>query len=82
MDSKLIMENYLLILKSTVEVFVHGTLESSNNIIRESLKNGLDTIMASQAKTYQEMVNNGWYQVNNVEITEINKTLNKLQSQN
>ena len=59
MNDKLIMENYLLVLKSTVEVYVHGTLESSNNDIRNALKNGLDTIMNSQANTYQEMVKYG-----------------------
>ena len=39
MNANLIMENYLLVLKSTVEVFVHGTLESSNPDVRELLKN-------------------------------------------
>ena len=29
MTDKLLMENYLMILKSTVEVYVNGTLESS-----------------------------------------------------
>ena len=36
-NDELIMENYLLILKSTVEVYVHGTLESSNADTRELL---------------------------------------------
>ena len=36
MDSQLIMENYLLILKSTMEVYVHGTLESSNPDVRDT----------------------------------------------
>ena len=38
MDDRLIMENYLLVLKSCVEVYVHGTLESSNKDVRETLK--------------------------------------------
>ena len=45
MNDKLIMENYLLILKSTVEVYVHGTLESSNEDSRSALKKCLDDIM-------------------------------------
>ena len=28
MNNQLIMENYLLVLKSTVEVYIHGTLEN------------------------------------------------------
>ncbi len=79
MDNKLIMENYLLVLKSTVEVYVHGTLESSNQDIRELLKHGLDEIMTSQANTYDEMTKYGWYTINNVEASSISQTLNKVQ---
>lgn len=78
MDNNLIMENYLLVLKSTVEVFVHGTLESSNNDIRELLKSSLSEIMTSQANTYELMTKFGWYQVNNVDNSTISQTLNKL----
>lgn len=80
MNDKLLMENYLLILKSTVEVYVHGTLESSNSDIRNLLKQGLDEIMKHQAKTYDEMTKFGWYTINNVENGEIKKTLNKVQN--
>ena len=44
MNDQLIMDNYLLILKSTVEVYVHGTLESSNNDVRKTLKDNLNDI--------------------------------------
>lgn len=80
MNNKIIMENYLLILKSTVEVFIHGTLESSNNDIKEALKNGLDIILSSQAKTYQEMTKYGWYQTNNIDTDTISKTYTKLKN--
>ena len=82
MNDKLFMENYLLILKSTVEVFVHGTLESSNNDIRLLLKGGLDDIMTSQANTYDEMTKYGWYTINNVENTTINEALTKVKNSN
>ncbi len=80
MDDKLIMENYLLILKSTVEVYVHGTLESSNESSRMVLKECLDNTMKSQADTYDEMTKYGWYEVNNVEASKIQTTLSKLQN--
>ena len=82
MNDQLIMDNYLLILKSTVEVYVHGTLEASNNDIRMELKDNLNKIMACQARTYDEMTKYGWYQVNNVDSSTIKQTLNKLQSSN
>lgn len=78
MLDKLIMENYLLVLKSTVEVFVHGTLESSNEDIRETLKEGLDEIIKHQKETYNEMTKYGWYKIKNVEPTTINETINNI----
>ncbi len=82
MNDELRMNNYLLILKSTVEVYVHGTLESSNNDVRVALKENLNDILTSQEDTYNKMVSYGWYPVNNTEVSEIAKTLNKVQSGN
>ena len=78
MNDKLIMENYLLVLKSTVEVYVHGTLESSNESVRNTLKDNLNDILSCQAKTYDEMTKYGWYRVNNVNVSIIEETLNKV----
>lgn len=80
MNDRLLMDNYLLILKSTVEVYVHGTLESSNEDIRNLLKKCLDETMNHQARTYDEMTKYGWYTVNNVNSNEIKSTLNKIQN--
>lgn len=82
MSDRLLMENYLLILKSTVEVYVHGTLESSNNDIRILLKDNLNDIMTCQARTYDLMASCGWYPVNNVAVSEIDKTLKKVKNNN
>lgn len=78
MDNQLVLDNYLLILKSTVEVYVHGTLESSNKDVRLLLKQSLDEIMTSQASTYDLMTKYNWYNVENVKTSVINKTLNKV----
>lgn len=78
MTDQQLMDNYLLLLKSSVEVYVHGTLESSNKDIRDLLKCCLDSTMQHQADTYDEMTNCGWYKINNVKETEITKTLNKV----
>jgi spore coat protein CotF len=79
MNDKLIMENYLLVLKSTVEVYVHGTLESANESIRKVLKKGLDETMTHQADTYDEMVKCGWYTVENVDESIIEKMISNLE---
>ncbi len=80
MNDRLFMDNYLLILKSTVEVYVHGTLESSNSSTRNLLKDNLNEIMNCQAKTYDKMTNYGWYPVNNVSKSVISETLNKVKN--
>lgn len=82
MNDQIMMNNYLLILKSTIEVYVHGTLESSNEDIRNLLKEGLNKTLTHQADTYDEMTKYGWYEINNVQSNTINQTLAKLQSQN
>lgn len=78
MDNKLIFENYLLVLKSTVEVYVHGTLESSNEQVRMILKENLNETMTNQALTFNLMKDNNWYQIENINKNEITKTLKKL----
>ncbi len=75
MLDQLLMDNYLLVLKSTVEVYVHGTLESSNQDIKELLKQCLQETLTHQANTYDEMTKYGWYNIKNIEKTQIKETL-------
>ncbi len=82
MNDQLLMDNYLLVLKSTVEVYVHGTLESSNIDIKNLLCESLNETLDDQARTYQEMTKYGWYTINNVEKNVIQSTLSNLNSKN
>ena len=79
MNDQALMENYLLVLKSTIEVYVHGTLESSNNDVRKLLKKCLDETLKHQANTYDEMTKYGWYTINNVKSQSISQVLKKLE---
>ena len=81
MNEQLLLENYLLVLKSTVEVYVHGTLESSNISTRSLLKSGLDKTMISQADTYDMMAKYGWYKTQNIPSSNIEKVLKKIKEQ-
>ena len=80
MNKQLILDNYLLILKSATEVYVHGTLESANKDVRSLLKDSLNEILTSQANTYDLMTEYGFYSVNNVETEKINSTLSNIES--
>ncbi len=81
MNDQVLLDNYLLVLKSTVEVYVHGTLESSNEDVRNLLRESLNETLKHQANTYDEMTKYGWYQINNISGEDIQATLNKI-SQN
>lgn len=78
MNDKIIMENMLLLLKSTVEVYVHGSLESSTTSVHNALKSNLDEIIKMQDELYKKMTECGWYVISNIDSKEINKTLKKL----
>lgn len=66
MNDEMLMNDYLMVLKSTMEVYVHGTLESSNDSVRSTLKSCLDDTFKCQQKTYDKMVENEWYTFDNV----------------
>ena len=75
--NRLSMDNYLLIPKSTVEVYIHGTLEASYDNARNILKNCLENTLSNQAATYEIMTKYGWYKKENVDVNKINSTLKK-----
>ena len=79
MNKQILLENYLLILKSTVEVYIHGTLESANKDVKELLHQGLNETIEHQKRVYDKMVEDNYYVVENTTPSNINKVLNKLE---
>lgn len=77
MNDNIIMENYLLVLKSNVEVFVHGTLESTFDSIKEVLNSCLQETINNQRDTFVTMIEQGIYTVEKVNNQAITKTLKK-----
>lgn len=75
---KLLFEQMLLILKSNVEVYVHGTLEASNPKVKKALKTALDETMNMQENLFNIMTDYNWYQVKNIKCTDIEKAYTKL----
>ncbi len=78
MTKELLLENYLLLVKSTIEVYVHGTIESSNKEVRELLHDGLNEMLKHQENVYNELINNNYYVVDNINSSAINKVINKI----
>ena len=79
-NEEVFLNSYILLLKSTVEVYVHGTLESSNKKVRNLLKSSLDVIMSMQYDTYNKMTELGFYKIQNIDKSIICKTINKLEA--
>lgn len=52
MNDQLLMENVLLLLKSNTEVYVHGTLESTNKKVHDALHFGLEETLKLQHNLY------------------------------
>ena len=82
MNDKLIIENLLLILKSNTEVFVHGTLESSNEEVRKVMNKCLDETLKSQYRIYETMCDYDWYKIDNINPSDINKIYEKIVCEN
>ena len=80
MSDQVLLTTYLILLKGTVEVYIHGTLESSNEDTRKVLKNCLDNTIEMQGNTYLEMADYGYYEINNISENEIKKVVKKLES--
>ena len=78
MSDKDIITNYLSILKSNVEVYVHGTIESSNQSIRNILHDGLNLTLNHQASTFDLMKKLNYYETSNIKTSEIAKSYDKL----
>ena len=66
MNDQVLLNNYLLVLKSTVEVYVHGTLESANQKVRDLLKKHLNDTLQMQASTFDEMTNYSCAQMSHI----------------
>ena len=78
MNKEIILENYLLNIKSTIEVYIHGTLESSNKYVRKILNTGLNETLEHQDRVYQQMVDNNMYKVENAPVSTLDKVYNKI----
>ena len=81
MNDKEIICNYLSILKSNIEVYVHGTIESFNQSIRDLINNGLQFTLDHQASTFDEMINNNMYKVENISSSEVCKCYKKIKKE-
>ena len=78
MSDELVLNNYLMLLKSNTEVYVHGTIESANESVRDLLNCGLNETLCHLGCVFDMMVEYDYYVVNNIDPSEIEKTYDSI----
>lgn len=78
MEEKLMMSNVLTNIKSLCGLLMNATIESPNNW--KELNATLDNYIELQNELYQSMVNEGWYQIENADVSKIEQLKQKLNS--
>ena len=78
MSEKDELTNYLTLTKSLVMLYINGVIESSNKEVRKVMLDGLDYALEMQEDLYQAMVDIGYYKVEDVNKSEIDKLCKKL----
>lgn len=77
MEDRNLMEKELLIIKGVCDLYLHGTIESSNCDVHCAFKDALNTSLDIQNKIYNLMRERGWYSTTNVEQEKINAARQK-----
>ena len=77
MDDKMLLEELLCYEKNLCDIYMHATIESSNDNIFETFKKLLDETLNAQHDTYKILKNEGYYTVCPAEEKNIKKAQKK-----
>ena len=77
MDEKCTMQNLLLTTKGACDLYLHGTIESSTGEVHQVFDSALNQFLNRQESIYQEMMQKGWYQQQQVEKEKLVKVKNQ-----
>ncbi|MCI9592804.1 MAG: spore coat protein [Lachnospiraceae bacterium] len=77
MDEKCTMQNLLLTTKGACDLYLHGTIESSTGEVHQVFDSALNQCLNMQESIYQEMMQKGWYQQQQVEKEKLVKVKNQ-----
>ena len=77
MDDRCIMENLLLTTKGVCDLYLHGTIESSTQDVRQSFDQALNNSLCMQDDIYKKMSAKGWNTTEQAEAMKIQKVRNQ-----
>lgn len=81
MDDKTLMENLLYAIKSTCDLYFHGTIESSSGDVHGAFSCALDKTLKMQNDIYNRMSEKGWYKNTPAPQPQIQQTAQKFSMQ-
>lgn len=77
MADKNLMENILLLEKGVCDLFMHGTIESSTERVRQAFSDALNDALCMQDTLYDKMAEKGWYPTEQVEQKKVDSVRQK-----
>lgn len=80
MDDKILLEELLCYEKNLCDIYMHGTIESSNeNMFNQFLEN-LNETLNNQHEVYKIMEKEGYYKIEQAKCEDIKKAQQKFQT--
>ena len=77
MDDKMLLEELLCYEKNLCDIYLHASIESSNENIFDIYRKSLDETLKIQHQVYKMMENAGFYTVEQVENKNVKKAQQK-----
>ena len=77
MNDQSLMQDLLITIKETCDLFLHATVESSTPEVRTIFNNSLFECLRIQNEVFSKMEDKGWYPENRVQPTKINQVEQK-----
>lgn len=72
MNDRDLMENLLLLEKGSCDLYMHGSIESSNRNVCQTFNKALNDSLTMQDTLYSKMAAKGWYAPEQADQNQIN----------
>ena len=77
MDDKTLMESLLMTLKGVCDLYMHGSIESNTDQVRNTFDQALQDSLNMQSEIYKVMSQKGWYPTTQASTNQINQVKQK-----
>ena len=81
MNDRDLMENMLLLEKGSCDLYMHGTIESSNRNVSQTFNRALNDSLSMQDTIYSKMAAKGWYSPQQADQNQIHSVRQQFEGQ-